>query len=203
MLLLLDSQTGKTVNYCYQVRENYSSASKIFKEIKAKEVNPIAITIDGNTSVIRAVKTVWPNIIIQRCLVHIQRQGLSWLRRYPKLEASKELRKIFLMLFKIETYQERNQFYAALLQWERRYGKHVLSLPSSHKVYGDLQRARSLLHHAWSDMFHYLNNRKIAPTTNQIEGYFSIVKSRYKQHHGLAKTNRQKYLSWFVYLKNK
>ena len=203
LMLLLDGQTGKAISYCYQIRENYLSALKIFDDLKSKGVNPTAITIDGNTSVIRALKAVWPNIVIQRCLVHIQRQGLSWLRRYPKLEASKELRKIFLMLFKIETSEERDLFYTALLQWERIYGKYVLSLPSSHKVYGDLQRARSLLHHAWPDMFHYLNDRKIAATTNQIEGYFSIVKSRYKQHHGLTKANRQKYLSWFIYLRNK
>lgn len=202
LLLLLNSSNGKAISYDYQIRENYATAFKIFNEVKAKGVKPIAITVDGNTSVIRALKTVWPDIIIQRCLVHIQRQGLAWLRKYPKLEASKELRKIFLMLFKIETYEKRNYFYRVLVKWEKLYGEYVLSLPSDHKVYGDLQRARSLLHHAWPDMFHYLNDRKIASTTNQIEGYFSIVKSRYKQHHGLTKTNRKKYLFWFIYLKN-
>lgn len=147
-MLLLNSSNGKAISYDYQIRENYAAAFKIFNEVKAKGVKPIAITVDGNTSVIRALKTVWPDIIIQRCLVHIQRQGLAWLRKYPKLEASKELRKIFLMLFKIETYEKRNYFYRVLVKWEKLYGEYVLSLPSDHKVYGDLQRARSLLHHA-------------------------------------------------------
>ncbi len=202
LLLLLDSQTGKAINCRYQVRENYAIAYEIFQEAKEKGINPTAFTIDGNPSVIRALKDVWPDIIIQRCLVHIQRQGLSWLRRYPKLEASKKLRKVYLTIFRIENCRQRDEFFNALLKWEKQYGQHVSSLPSSHKVYGDLQRARSLLLNAWPDMFHYLNDHNIAPTTNLIEGYFSAIKSRYKQHHGLSKINRQKYLKWYIYLKN-
>jgi transposase-like protein len=202
LLLLLDSQASKAISCRYQVRENYAAAYEMFQRAKKRGVNPVAITIDGNTSVIRAIKNVWPDIIIQRCLVHIQRQGLSWLRRYPKLEASKELRKVYLTIFRIENSLQRNAFFNDLLRWEKRYGQQVASLPSSDKVYGDLQRAISLLLNAWPDMFHYLNDCNIAPTTNLIEGYFSIIKSKYKQHHGLSKMNRQKYLKWYVYLKN-
>jgi len=135
-------------------------------------------------------------------LAHIQRQGLSWLRRYPKLEAAKELRKIFLAVAKIESYCQRDKFLNTFMNWEKRYGQSVKLLPSSHKVFGDLQRARSLLLNAWPDMFHYLNDSKIASTTNRIEGYFSTIKGRYKQHHGLSKENRPKYLFWYIYLKN-
>lgn len=202
-LLLLDGQSGKAVDGRYQVRENYSSAHEMFQKAKNNGANPVAITIDGNTSVIKALRTVWPNIITQRCLVHVQRQGLAWLRRYPKTEEAKALRKILLTVTNITNYHERDEFLSNLLKWERCYGKIVLNLPSSHKVFGDLQRARSLLLHAWPDMFHYLDDSKIAPTTNRIEGYFSTVKGKYKQHHGLSKINRPKYLSWYIYLKNK
>lgn len=202
-LLLLDGLNGKAVDYRYRIRENYVTAHEIFQTAKNSGANPEAITIDGNTSVIRALKAIWPNIIIQRCLTHIQRQGLSWLRRYPKTEAAKELRKIFLNIFGIESFRQRDEFLSIILAWEKNYGQLVKSLPSSDKVFGDLQRARSLLLNAWPDMFHYLNNRKIASTTNLIEGYFSTVKGRYRQHHGLSKTNRPKYLAWYIYLKNK
>ncbi len=201
-LLLLDGQSGKAVDGHYLIRENYASAHEIFQGVKDAGAIPFAITIDGNTCVIRALKAVWPSITIQRCLVHIQRQGLSWLRRYPKLEAAKELRKILLLVTGIESHQERDEFLNLFMQWEKCYGQFVKSLPSSHKVYGDLQRTRSLLLNAWPDMFHYLDDSKVAPTTNRIEGYFSTIKGKYKQHHGLSKTNRPKYLSWYIYLKN-
>lgn len=202
LLLLLDSQNSNALGVRYRVRENYAVALEIFQEVKARGVNPIAITIDGHTGVIRAIKDAWPDIIMQRCLAHIQRQGLSWLRRFPKLKASKELRRIYLRIFNIDSYQERDRFYKALLEWEKRYGQEVEQLPSSHKVFGDLQRARSLLLNAWPNMFHYLNDPRIANTTNLIEGYFSGMKGRYRQHHGLSKINRQKYLEWYVNLKN-
>lgn len=202
-LLLLDGLSGKAIDYRYRIRENYATAHEIFQGVKDGGANPIAITIDGNTSVIRALRAVWPNIIIQRCLAHIQRQGLSWLRRYPKSEAAKELRKVYLVIFGIEKYCQRDNFFSTLLAWEKCYGSFVKSLPSKNKVFGDLQRARSLLLNAWPDMFHYLDDPKIAPTTNLIEGYFSTVKGRYKQHRGLSKTVRPKYLSWYIYLKNK
>jgi hypothetical protein len=192
----------KTINYYYQVRENYENAYKLFSEAKNNGVNPISITVDGNTSVIRAIKTVWPNVIIQRCLTHVQRQGLSWLRRYPKLEASKKLRIVYLKIFNIENHLQQTEFLITFLNWEKQFGKFVESLPFSHKVYGDLQRARSLLINAWPDMFHYLHDSNIPPTTNKIEGYFSILKGRYKQHRGLSKINRPKYLAWYVYFKN-
>lgn len=202
-LLLLDGQSGKAVDCRYRVRENYATAYEIFQGVKNRGTDPVAITIDGNTSTIRALKTVWPKIIIQRCLVHIQRQGLSWLRRYPKLEAGKELRKLLLIVTDIESYQQRDELLKIFIQWEKNYGQLVINLPSSNKVFSGLQKTRSLLINAWPDMFHYLDDPKIASTTNLIEGYFSAVKGRYGQHHGLSKNNRPKYLSWFIYLKNK
>jgi len=201
--LLLLNRHGKAINYLYCIRENYANAMKVFQGTKKRGSEPTAITIDGNTNVIRALKTVWPDIIIQRCLTHIQRQGLMWLRRFPKSEPAKELRKIYLIIFGIKNYQLRDEFLCIFAQWEKHYGQLVKSLPSDHKVYGDLQRARSLLIHARPNMFHYLDDSKIAPTTNLIEGYFSTVKGRYKQHRGLSKINRPKYLSWYIYLKNK
>ena len=165
-------------------------------------LQPVAITIDGNTSVIRAIKTVWPDIMIQRCRTHIQRQGLSWLRRYPKLEASKDLRGILLALTNVKDERGRTVFIKDFCRWEKRYGGFVLSLPSSDKVYGDLQRTRSLILHALPDMFHYLDDQCIAATTNKLEGYFSRLKEIYRKHRGLSKKHRQNYFAWYIHLKN-
>lgn len=202
-ILLLDSLTGKAVDYLYGVRESFTSACKIFGRNKEQGLNPIAVTVDGNNEVIRALKQVWPDITIQRCLAHIQRQGLSWLRKYPKSEAAKKLRKIYLIIFHITNYETRDEFLNIVEQWEKKYGETVKSLPAKDKVCGDLQRARSLILHALPNMFYYLDNPKISPTTNMLEGYFSHIKIRYQQHRGLSKNIRPKYLFWYIYLKNK
>ena len=48
-------------------------------------------TVDGNRHLLRILRQVWPTIVIQRCLVHIQRQGLSWCRQSPKRPAPARL----------------------------------------------------------------------------------------------------------------
>ncbi len=110
LMLLMDNATSKVIAHKYHHRENYESAYQMFKEMNDGDLNPEAITIDGNTSVIRALKAVWPDIIIQRCITHIQRQGLAWLRRYPKIQASKDLRRILLTITEVKDRRRRDIF---------------------------------------------------------------------------------------------
>jgi hypothetical protein len=202
LMVLMDNVTSKVIAYKYHNRENYESAYRMFKEMMDSGLQPAAITIDGNPSVIRALKTVWPDIIIQRCITHIQRQGLSWLRRYPKLQASKDLRAILLTITDIRDEKGRKVFIKDFGHWEKRYGRLVLALPSKDKVYGDLQRTRSLILHALPNMFHYLDDQCIAATTNKLEGCFSRLKEIYRKHRGLSKKHRQNYFAWYINLKN-
>ena len=202
LMVLMDNGTSKVIAHKYHYRENYESAYQIFKEMNDDALNPEAITVDGNTSVIRALKAVWPGIIIQRCIAHILRQGLSWLRRYPKIQASKDLRRVLLTVTGVKDIKRRDMFIKDFEKWEKQYGHFVQSLPSTHKVYGDLQRTRSLVLHALPCMFHYLDNKCIAATTNKLEGYFSRLKEIYRKHRGLSKNHRQNYFAWYINLKN-
>ena len=202
LMVLMDNITSNVIAHQYHIRENYESAYQMFKHMMDHGLQPKAITIDGNTSVIRALRDVWPDIIVQRCIAHIQRQGLSWLRRHPKQDASKDLRKILLTLTSVKDEREKQAFFKIVRRWEKQYGRFVLSLPSKDKVYGDLQRTRSLILHALPDMFHYLEDPCIASTTNKLEGYFSRLKEIYRKHRGLSKRHRQSYFAWYVTFKN-
>jgi len=201
-MVLMDHGTGKVIAHTYCRRENYESAHQMFKDMMDHGLQPTAITIDGNTGVIRALKDVWSGIIIQRCITHIQRQGLAWLRRYPRLEASKDLRKILLTVTDVKDERGKQAFLEVIGRWEKQYGNFVLSLPSKDKVYGDLQRTRSLILHALPDMFHYLDDPFIAATTNKLEGYFSRMKEIYRKHRGMSKKHRNNYFAWYINLKN-
>jgi putative transposase len=202
LMVVMDNLTARVIGHRYHYRENYACCYALFTHLKEHGLEPSAITIDGNTSVIRALKAVWPKIRIQRCITHIQRQGLAWLRRYPKLEASRQLRKILLRISDIKDEQGKNVFISSFVDWEKQYSSFVKALPSKDKVYGDLQRARSLIVHALPNMFHYLDDRNIAATTNRLEGYFSRLKELYRRHRGLSKQHRQNYFAWYIYFKN-
>lgn len=205
VLGLIDNETDTVLNLTYGKGEKYNICCQIFKELKDKfNLNPVAITLDGNTNVIRAVKTVWSNVIVQRCLVHIQRQGLSWLRRKPKLILSCELRTLFLTITKIKTRQEKELFIKAFYSWIKYHESVINNFSKTDKVLSDFLRAKSLLIHAIPDMFHYLNDRRIPPTTNKMEGFFSRLKEHYRKHRGLSLKNRTSYFTWYWYylLKN-
>ena len=46
-----------------------------------------AFVIDGSPSILSAIKSVYPNSIVQCCLVHIQRQVMNYISNHPKSEA--------------------------------------------------------------------------------------------------------------------
>ncbi len=202
LMLAMDNANNNIVAHRYHYRENFATSLGLFNELSDQQIKPTAITIDGNTSVIRAIKAAWPGVIIQRCLAHVQRQGLAWLRRYPKLQAGKELRELLLTVTGIKDDRQKQIFIDTFMRWEERHGEFVRALPTADKVFSDLQRTRSLIIHALPDMFHYLDDFRIAATTNKVEGYFSRMKNIYRQHRGLSKLHRHNYFKWYIHLKN-
>lgn len=165
-----------------------------------KGLVPISATVDGNPHLMRILRLLWPDIMIQRCLVHIQRQGLSWCRQYPKRTDAKHLRSLFLKVMSIRTAIDRDQFLSELHTWERRYGRFIARSPEKGWVFSDLKRARSMLLTALPDMFRYLDDSLIPKSTNALEGYFARLKQRYRQHRGLAKRHRNAYFRWYLHL---
>jgi transposase-like protein len=198
-----DYHTGLTINHTFGRRENYAMAYGVFTELKSQGCNPKAITIDGNTSVIRAIRAVWPHTLIQRCLYHILRQGTSWLRRFPQDEAAKELRLIVLTVVAIKDRKTQQIFLKRFFDWEKRFGEYVKAFDSRHKVWSDVQKTRILIMHALPDMFHFLRDPNIPPTSNSQEGLFSSAKILFRNHRGVGKQNRNNYFSWYFYFKNK
>lgn len=174
-----------------------------FEPLKYQFLSPLSCTVDGNPQTIRVFKSLWPHIIIQRCLVHIQRQGLSWCRRYPKRTDAKRLRDIFRQVTSIRNYKERDALIARIVEWEQKYGQFIAARADRGRVFSDIKRARSMLLKALPDMFHYLDNPSIPATTNGLEGYFSWLKTHYRSHRGLKASKRASYFSWYFRLRPK
>jgi hypothetical protein len=204
IITLMNANTYTIVSGKYGVRENSDRhLLDFFRPLIARGLNPKSFTVDGNPQVISTIKTLWPNILIQRCLVHIQRQGLMWCRHNPKTKYSQKLRDIFLRVTHIRTKAERDQLLESVSQWENKYGLYIQTHPERGRVFSDIKRARSMLLKALPDMFHYLDNPNIAFSTNGLEGYFSRLKRNYGQHRGLTQKKLNNYFAWYFYFKPK
>ena len=204
IVVLMDAQLNILLEGKFGIRENSEPQLRsFFQPIKDIGFNPKSFTLDGNPNVIRVLRSMWPEAVIQRCLVHIQRQGLMWCRRFPKRTDAKHLREMFKKVTYIKTIKERNNFLADVDIWEQKYGCRMISTPERGKVFSDIRRARSMLLKAMPDMFHYLDIPGVPKTTNGLEGYFSRLKQNYRNHRGLIPNKRANYFKWFFILKPK
>ncbi len=200
MYVAMDAQRHGVIYGAYGISEGPRDLMRFCQALKARGIEPKSATIDGNPHIFHVLQIVWPNIIIQRCLVHIQRQGLAWCRRHPKRTDAKRLRKIFLTVLDIHSQYQRERFEKAFDKWNERYGLKV-SLTLGHGwVASDLQRARSMIMKAMPFMFAFLTDPNIPRSTNALEGYFSRLKHRYRQHRGISKRNRANFFQWYFHL---
>jgi hypothetical protein len=200
IITLMDAETNKIIAGKYGVSENSErQLLSFFKPLIARGLKPISCTVDGNRTAMRVMEELWPGIVIQRCVVHIQRQGLSWCRMYPKTAAARGMRKLFLQVTGIKNEEERDKFFESINKWEQKYGRYIEAHPEKGRVFSDLKRARSVLIKALPRMFRYLEDPKISSTSNGLEGYFSRLKSHYRQHRGLKKEKLNSYFNWYFY----
>lgn len=204
VLAAMDGYEHTVIDGQYGINEqSRAHLYAFFSALQQRGLCPKSCTVDGNMNMIRSLLDMWPNIIIQRCVVHIQRQGLMWCRRSPKRADAKHLRNIFLLVTVIDNKAQRDAFVERIRQWEQVFGRHIDQSQERGRVFSDIKRARSMLLKALPNMFHYLDDPLIPRSTNGLEGYFSRLKHDYRNHRGLSPHKRYNYFKWYFYLKPK
>lgn len=198
---IMNAEDHKIIFGDYGISENGNQLKMVYEQLQLKGLRPVSATIDGALQQLKYLRVVWSSLVIQRCLVHIQRQGLQWLRRKPKRIEAMELRDLLLQIIYIKTKDQAESFIKCFMQWEQRYGGQLDRSTNRGKVFSDLLRTRSMILNALSDMFAYLDNPEIPRTTNPLEGYFGRLKQKYRVHRGLAPAKRRNFFRWYFYLK--
>lgn len=168
-----------------------------------------SITCDGHKATLKAIKKIMPAVVVQRCLVHIQRMCLLWLTANPTYDAGKELRALVLMIHQIQTHNDKQYWMQCLLAWEikfidflkeKSYKPETGRYWYKHKL---IRRSFLTIKRALPNMFCYLDNSNIPKTTNGIESYFGHLKNHLDLHRGLTKINRINFIKWYIYFRNK
>jgi len=198
----MDAVDQRIISHIYSKKEGYKNVHAWFSKLNEEGLNPLYITMDGERSVIRAINEIWPKTKIQRCLYHIQREGMRWLRTYPKTQAGKDLRRLLKSLCCINSRDERDEFITSYVIWLDQYKDFVLSLPRREVAFKDLRRTMALIYNALPDMFYYLDDPNIHKTTNTLESFYSRLKADYRKHRGLTEKHKISYLKWYCYFKN-
>ncbi|MFR9558361.1 MAG: hypothetical protein SNG79_07880 [Rikenellaceae bacterium] len=180
-----------------------------------------SVTCDGHKSAISAIKrcnkwidkqnkankTEVQHIVIQRCLVHIQRNCLGYIKKDHQSTAGRRLRSIAMTLCKIDTVEKQRLFFDAFQFWFEDNEEYIMQMSTGEsgrkwRTHKDLYSAYRLIINALPNMFHYLENYLIPPTTNCIEAYFSHLKQTILFHRGLSHNHFRNFVRWYVYFRN-
>lgn len=202
VILVLDALTHCPIFWRYGANESMRDLSVFFLSMKEAGCEPTAATVDGNPALARALLLVWPNILIQRCIVHVQRQGLMWCRRHPKRRDAFHLRKLFISLTKVASWADASVFLERWNQWEDRYGKRLEQEKSRGWVQSDLKRAQSMIQKSIPHLFLFLDDPNIPHTTNIAEGCISRLKGLLTDHRGLRFQDRKSLVHSFLSYRN-
>jgi hypothetical protein len=167
-----------------------------------------SITCDGHKALLKAIRLTCPQVIVQRCIIHIQRQCLIWLSKRPKSEAGKELRKLFCSLHTIHSTLSRDYWIVDLIKWHEKHREFINEKSVNPKTgrywftHKMVRRSFNSVKKALPDMFHYLDDPMIPSSTNGLESFFGHLKVNLNVHRGLSVKHTKQFIQWYLYFKN-
>lgn len=208
---LVFKEGQRIIYWDYVERENFRNYIKCFQELSALGFIPLSVTSDKHGSIVGVVKYLFPSILHQYCLVHIQKRCESLLTKNPETQAGSDLLEISKYLNQITNTKEKGVFIKWLELYENRYKDFLNQRTYSNdklskkKWWYTHKNVRAAFRHVKTslpNMFFYLDNPNIPKDTNGLEGGFTHLKSKVGSHRGLSNYRREYFVNWYWYLKS-
>lgn len=210
---LLVAHNGEHVlarQWCHQ--EN----SAAYTALLAKIPPPDLVTTDGHGGALKALKQLWPEVAVQRCLVHVHRNNLSDLTKRPKTDAGKALLALSRRLLKVTSKEEAATWVKLLIEINTEYDTYfkertwAKDVPASQRrgnqtwwytherdrrVY---RRLASL--HGKGHLFAFLEfDPPRERTTNPLESFNNCLRLVVLYHRGLSEAHMIAAIDWYCY----
>jgi len=198
LMLFKDAYTKENLLKYYVKSESNRLYIQGINELISNGFKVEAIVCDGRKGLIQSFK----NIPVQMCQFH----QVAIIRRYitknPKLPASIELKELVAMMK--ETDKE--SFEGGLDLWYDRWESFLnerttnIETGKSHYTHKRLRSAyRSLKTNLkWLFTWYDNMNLEIPNTTNAIDGHFSDLKNKLRNHNGLTQERKMKFIDEFL-----
>lgn len=175
-----------------ETAKEYSSARHWLSK---RGVKIRAVVLDGKAG----IKEVFKDIPIQMCQFHQVKIVTRYLTRKPKLEASKELRRISLELTKLTEEEFYNKLDNWHNKWESFLKEKTVNIETGEWFYthGRVRSAYNSLIRNRAYLFTYKKypDLNIPNTTNSLDGSFSHLKDLLNAHRGLRKSRKLKLIN--------
>jgi len=208
LIVYRDNEIKFTQLYRITDGEYFSEIKEDLQNLLQLGIKIESITCDGHRSIMKAVKIVCREAVLQRCLVHIQRECRTWLTTHPKSLPGLSLLSIVNRLNIVESHVQSQQWMKDVYDWydvhkdyvqEKSYSAGTKRYWYKHKM---VRRAFIHIKNALPNMFEFLYNHRVPKSTNGLESFFGHLKSHLLLHRGLTKEHRKNFIKWYLYFKN-
>jgi hypothetical protein len=197
VMVFMDSFTGQVPYKQYVKNETNSLYYQGIKEIVRRGITVQSIICDGRKGVI----DLFPDIPCQLCQFHQVQIITRYLTRKPKMEAAIELRSLALKL----TKTDKEKFIEHLQAWKDKWNKFLnersvsSTTGKSFYTHKRLRSAYFSLKRNTPHLFVFQDYKELGMpnTTNMLDGSFSDLKNKLRNHHGLNIKRKQKFIDEF------
>jgi hypothetical protein len=166
-------------------------------EISRRGIDIKGIVCDGR----QGLFGLFNDIPVQMCQFHQIQIVQRYLTRKPKTQAAVELKRITLKMTKQTKIDFVNSLNGWYLRWSDFLNERSKS-PSTGKTYYTHKRLRSAYlslkkHLPYLFVFEDYKELMIPNTTNALDGQFSDLKNKLRNHNGLSKERKMKFIDGF------
>lgn len=166
------------------------------KEIAKRGIKIQSIICDGR----KGLFDLFPEIPVQMCQFHQVAIIRRYLTKKPKLEASKELLKHVSLL----TVTDKESFVGGLSDWYNKWEwflneRRIDNSGKKRYIHKKLRSAYRSLNTNVKWLFTWYDNMhlNIPTTTNGLDGQFSDLKNKLRNHNGLSIDRRKRFIDEF------
>lgn len=203
LLIAADGDTGVPLFWMPVVRENAEEWERLLG-VFHPHGTPHVIVCDAQKGLLKAVGTVFPDVLVQRCLTHVIRQAKAWLTQRPKTMAGRELLVLVLQLSSVRTLRHKRRWIRLFRRWKRRHYLFLKERTTAFSGYSwythkKLRSVRSLLTNATPDLFRFVREPSIPRTSNTVEGGLNArLKELLRCHRGMLLQKRLVLCTWYL-----
>jgi len=197
-MLFKDAISGENLQKFYVKHETNVLYFQGIEELKRRGFSIVAIVCDGRKGLIQS----FPDIPVQICQFHQSAIVRRYLTKKPKMQAAKELMKVVDLM----SQTDKESFVGALELWFEKWEAFLNERsinPLTNKSFYTHKKLRSAYRSlknnlpwlfTWYDYF----DLNIPNTTNAIDGHFADLKNKLRNHNGLSKVRKMKFIDGFL-----
>jgi hypothetical protein len=198
VIILLDSASSMVLWRKYVHHERLNDYLEGVNYVISHAYKVDGIVCDG----LRGIFQLFSAYPVQMCQFHQAAIIRRYITQNPKLEAGKELKLIVKTLSKTD----KQNFIEALKGWENKWDKFLKERVTD----SNTKRSRYVhkkLRSAWFSLrrnmpylfvFQDYSELNIPNTNNALEGLFTALKNSLRNHNGMSKENRKRFIDGFL-----